>query len=108
MRHDADSLRATVAEQKRHSDLDVLGSDEEAEEAGAGFVGAKELAAEDSFDDGSLTDASDVDCVLEAFLDAFDAWVLDDHDGRLRMENFLLESCLLLKFKSSHLEEYAG
>lgn len=80
MSHNSDAFGATVAEQQRHADLDVLGSAEEAEETGTGVVGAERVASVDSFDHGSLADAADVDGVLEALFDAFDARGLDHDD----------------------------
>lgn len=84
MRHHADSFGSAIAEQQRHADLHILRTDQEAEQARSGFVGAERLASENPFDDRCLPDAPDVDRVLKSLLDAFDAWVLDDNDCRLR------------------------
>lgn len=80
MRHHTDSFRSAIAEKQRHADFDILGAYEEAEQTRAGFVCTQAVTSENSFDDGSLTNAANVDRVLEAFLDSFDARVLNNHN----------------------------
>jgi hypothetical protein len=76
--HDSDSFCTAVAEEKRHSHLDILGTKQKPEKTRPGLVGAEELSSKDAFDDGSLSDACDVDCVLESLFDSLYAGMLDD------------------------------
>jgi hypothetical protein len=108
--HDADAFCTTISEQERHANLDILGTNQKTEEARPGLVGAEKLASENSFDDGSLTDTRDVDCVLESLLYSLDAWVLDDNNccllnARIFYVNLAYNQT---SFVSSHLEKYTS
>lgn len=89
MSHNTDALGSAVSEQQRHADLHVLGSHQEAEETRTGVVGAESFAGVDALNDGSLTDRTDVNRVLESLFDALDTWMLNYDDRRLQTNKFI-------------------